>query len=493
MSLIGCALVVVSLTAAVFFALVGYLSHRDAGYGVLVLLPPLLLAGPGAALVLAGWLRERRRHRRGLHSSFLRRWVIDPFGMLRGVGPRVILAATAAGTFSLFAAGACSLSAVEFTESNTFCGEVCHAVMHPEATVYTHSAHSRIDCVNCHVGSGGESYIRAKINGLRQIYLIATDQVRRPIPTPIEHRRSSDDMCASCHSPDRLVGYKALERAYFLNGQEGEPLRLRMLVDVGGPQSPVRGTGIHFHMMFERKVEYIARDPQRQDIAWLRVTQPDGSVEEFENEDEPLTDAERGSLPVRVMECVDCHSRPAHVFTSPIDSVNAALAGGQIPGIPYIKEAAVRALDADYATAEEAMQGIEANLREFYEEEHPEELDGDPAQALGTSVAALRDIYRKTIFPEMKADWAAHPNNIGHRDSPGCFRCHNDTMVSEAGKSVFTDCARCHAILAQGEETVEVATTFDEGLAFVHPEDWDTVEEFNLCSDCHTGGADLYD
>ena len=66
-------------------------------------------------------------------------------------------------------------------------------------------------------------------------------------------------------------------------------------------------------------------------------------------------------------------------------------------------------------------------------------------------------------------------------------------MVSSAGKSVFTDCNRCHAILAQGEETVAVAPKFDEGLAFVHPEDWETVEEFTLCSDCHTGGKDLYE
>jgi hypothetical protein len=358
--------------------------------------------------------------------------------------------------------------------------------MKPEATVYQHSAHARVDCVNCHVGSGGESYIRAKVNGLRQVWAVATDQVRRPIPTPIEHRRSSDEMCASCHAPDRLIGYKAIE--------EDEPLRLRMLVDVGGPRSLAMGSGIHFHMMFDRKVEYIARDRQRQDIAWLRVTQPDGSVEEFENEEEPLTDAERASLPVRAMECVDCHSRPAHVFTSPIDSVNAALGSEALPsGIPYLKEAAVRALDGDYETLDAAMQGIEKSLTEFYEEEHPEELDGDAAQVLAPSAAALRDIYRSTIFPEMKADWKAHPDNIGHRDFPGCFRCHNDSMVSSAGKSVFTDCNRCHAILAQGEETVAVATKFDEGLAFVHPDDWETVEEFTLCSDCHTGGKDLYE
>ncbi len=37
------------------------------------------------------------------------------------------------------------------------------------------------------------------------------------------------------------------------------------------------------------------------------------------------------------------------------------------------------------------------------------------------------------------------------------------------------------------------ASNFDEGLAFVHPEDWETIEEFTVCWDCHTGGADAYE
>jgi hypothetical protein len=93
----------------------------------------------------------------------------------------------------------------------------------------------------------------------------------------------------------------------------------------------------------------------------------------------------------------------------------------------------------------------------------------------------------------MKADWKAHPDNIGHRDWPGCFRCHNDEMLDEDGESVATECSTCHVILAQDDSSIETMDDFDSGNAFVHPEDGDTFEEFTLCSECHTGGKELYE
>lgn len=138
------------------------------------------------------------------------------------------------------------------------------------------------------------------------------------------------------------------------------------------------------------------------------------------------------------------------------------------------------------------MAGIQDALKDFYAEEEPEALDG-ASQKLNEITAVLRAIYRRSIFPEMKADWRTHPDNIGHLESPGCFRCHNDEMVDEDGEAIFTDCASCHAILAQDERMVQTTAQFEEGRSFVHPEDAEPFDEFTLCTDCHTGGADLYD
>jgi len=193
------------------------------------------------------------------------------------------------------------------------------------------------------------------------------------------------------------------------------------------------------------------------------------------------------------MECIDCHSRPAHRFTSAIDSVNLAIDAGLLSrDLPSIKEVAIQALDGGYETTPAALDGIDKHVRKYYEEEYPEVLE-DRSEALDASVAALRRIYQRTIFPEMKADWRAHPDNIGHRDWPGCFRCHNDEMLDDEGESIATECATCHAILAQDDSTIATMDEFAKGQEFVHPEDGSTFEEFTLCSECHTGGKELYE
>lgn len=93
----------------------------------------------------------------------------------------------------------------------------------------------------------------------------------------------------------------------------------------------------------------------------------------------------------------------------------------------------------------------------------------------------------------MKAKWSAFPNNIGHRDWPGCYRCHTDKMVSAQGKQVFTDCTKCHLILAQGKAVNQsAAVNFTRGEQFVHPGFSEKIKDYTKCIDCHTGGADLY-
>jgi len=37
-------------------------------------------------------------------------------------------------------------------------------------------------------------------------------------------------------------------------------------------------------------------------------------------------------------------------------------------------------------------------------------------------------------------------NNIGHMDSPGCFRCHDDSHKTKDGMAIGQDCETCHAI-----------------------------------------------
>lgn len=498
-SLVGGLVTACGLTGMAFFLVADLKRRAHTGYAGVTFVPPALVALAGLGLVVAGALAERRRRRRGQAPS------IDPrerivVQLVRMAQPRAIvgiMGLAVALSLLVLLVGAGSARLVEYTESNRFCTTTCHEVMGPEAAAYDRSPHARVPCVKCHVGDGADGYIRAKLNGLRQLYAVATGDFHRPIPTPIVNRRPTREMCEQCHWKERFIDYKILSRHYFLADDDNTPVEVKLMVKVGGGHvnGLMSGEGIHYHMLTEHRVEYVARDAARQEIVWVRVTNPDGSTHEYELESDPLTPEERASLPVHEMTCIDCHSRPAHQFRKPVDAVNAALATGRLPReLPMIKREAVRLLSADYATTAGALDTIATRLDAFYREQWPDRYAA-LRPAVERAVETIQDIFRHSVFPEMRASWRVHPDNIGHRDFPGCFRCHNDEMVDADGQAVFTDCTRCHLVLAESRGGVSAAAAVDfrTGNAFVHPDDEESVEEYTSCTDCHDGGAGVYE
>lgn len=495
-SLVGLLLATGSLSSAIFFSIRNVWLDHAKPYESLIYLPLTALGLLGLALVAFGALREARHRARGEPPLFSGSITIELQRFAHGGGLVVVPAVMGIATFLVLGIGTGTADFVEFTESNDFCGQVCHAVMHPEATAHQTSPHANVQCVQCHVGEGAGSYMHSKLNGARQLYALVTGKIHRPIPTPLRDQRPAREICEACHWPSRFIGKKEIVRSYYRADEENSPIRLRMLVNIGGAPSTlageIEGSGIHYHMLLGHKVEYVARDWQRLQIPWVRVTHPDGDVEVYENSDEPLEDEERERLEIRQMDCLDCHNRPAHRFVAPVNSVNNAITTGLVSReLPFVKREAVRALDQRYDSLDAAMEGIERNLRGFYESEYPE-IVHEKAEELERSVEAVKLLYRQTFFPEMRASWAAYPVNLGHRDSPGCFRCHNDTMESESGDTLFIDCQRCHLILAEGED-VDTVHSHTEAVPFWHPEDDDTINEFAPCTDCHDGGATLYE
>jgi hypothetical protein len=51
----------------------------------------------------------------------------------------------------------------------------------------------------------------------------------------------------------------------------------------------------------------------------------------------------------------------------------------------------------------------------------------------------------------MNVTWGTYPNHIGHEDTPGCFRCHDEEHVGPDGRTITQDCSACHEILAMEE------------------------------------------
>lgn len=352
-----------------------------------------------------------------------------------------------------------SYQSYHYTESVNFCGQTCHVVMEPEYTAYLQSPHARVSCAECHIGAGAEWYVRAKISGLRQVWGVLTNHFQRPVPTPIHNLRPARETCERCHWPQKFVGN--LDRTYqhYLKGEDDEedankPWAIRLLLKVGGanPRLGMVG-GIHWHI--GSKVEYVAIDEKRQVIPWVRMTDAEGKVTVWKTSD--FKDGDETKFQIRQMDCMDCHNRPSHMFKNPNEAVDASMALGRIDvNIPFIKRDAVEVLGKPYNTVEEAMQGIETGL-----------MANNASQPnIKTTIAEVQDIYRHNYFPLMKSNWSVYPVNIGHKEWPGCARCHDgEHATADGAKTLASDCKICHITLAQGADPNQLTPN----IKFKHP------------------------
>jgi hypothetical protein len=151
------------------------------------------------------------------------------------------------------------------------------------------------------------------------------------------------------------------------------------------------------------------------------------------------------------MDCMDCHNRPTHTFQSPERAVDLAMESGAVsPALPFIKKVAVEALRKEYKSQAEGAAGIRAAIEDSYK-------TGDRA-AIGRAASAVVAIYERNVFPNMHITWGSYPNNLGHMDLHGCFRCHDDTHVSPDGRSIPGDCETCHKTLAMDEANPKILT-----------------------------------
>ena len=421
-------------------------------------------------LGFAGAWRERRRRARGGAATSLQ---ID---LNRPRDRRGVVAFIAGSVVFLLVSAIGSYNAFNFTESVTFCGETCHKVMKPENVTHEHGPHARVACVECHVGKGVSWFVKSKISGSYQLYAVAFNKYPRPIPTPITSLRPARDTCEECHWPQKFSGNKDRTFSYFQSDASNSPYSIRLSIKIGGAD-PSRGPvgGIHWHMVVGNSVEYVATDPARQKIPWVRITDPQGVVTVYR---EPKFTNDISRMEIRKMDCMDCHNRPSHRYVSPDRAVNLAMELNQIDRtIPWIKTNAVYALTEKYDTDDQARDGIATALAQRY--------PNDPR--IHDVIPVVQQIYRDNFFPEMKANWSVYPDNLGHMIWPGCFRCHDGKHKTEDKKLTIkaNDCNSCHTILAQGVGE-ELNKLTPAGQKFIHP--GGDLDENPTCNDCHTGG-----
>ena len=356
-----------------------------------------------------------------------------------------------------------SYRGLHYMDSVAFCGQTCHVVMEPEYVAHQRSPHSRVRCVECHIGPGAPWFVRSKLSGSWQVVAVLLDLYPRPIPTPVENLRPSIDTCEQCHWPSKFHGDRIIVRPHFAEDEDNSLSQTVLSMHTGGV-NPATGAieGIHgAHLDTVGRMTYIAADRQRQEIPYVRYEAPEGEVREyFADGAAPLEELE-ASGELRRMDCMDCHNRPTHIYEMPGRAMDEAMSAGTIDRtLPFIKQQGMEVLQLSYVSQDEAASQIPTRLRAYYRQNYPELFNSPMRHAIEDAAIELVEIYRGNVFPRMNLFWGTYPVNLGHDPFPGCFRCHDGMHWTLDGEnSIDSDCTTCHTLLAYEEANPEILAT----------------------------------
>jgi hypothetical protein len=283
-----------------------------------------------------------------------------------------------------------------------------------------------------------------------------------PIQAPVKYLRPARETCEQCHWPQRFTGDKFIVKKTYKDDQKNTAQTTALLLKVGG-RTWQGSVGIHGrHLDVASRIRYISIDDQRQVIPVVYYTDDKGKTVTYTSTDIKTTPQQLDAGEHRTMDCVDCHNRPTHAFDLPENAVNRQMAAGLIsPELPFIRKKAVELLKANYADRDTAQREIVDQVSAFYRSSYSDVYNTRRA-LVEQSAQSIADIYLRYIFPAMKVGWGVHPNNLGHNDFPGCFRCHDGSHTSAEGQTIVNDCTACHNLLAVEEENPKILT--DLGL-----------------------------
>ncbi len=459
---IGAAGIVLTTTAFVLFLfmellrLTGAVTNAYVGLVSYMALPALFMLG--LTLIPIGWIRYRRRAGRSTRELLEKRFAPDLLAP-RITGSRLVSIVSVLTLVNVLFLGVGGARMLHFMDTPVFCGTACHSVMNPEWSVYQASPHSRVACVECHVGEGVDALIDAKLNGLWQVISATFNLYERPIPTPVRNLRPARETCEHCHWPEKFYGERIATFPRFGMDSLSSPSYTTLSLKIGSGTGERRGE-IHWHIARQNQVRYRSLEDEREVMIWVESLRPDGTWHRWTNRTlatrTDLGSGEGGAegpvgagdMEARVMDCVDCHNRATHIYENPEEAVDRRLASGEIdPSLPYVKKVAFEALSARYPDSLSAKAGVRREVQLTYAQRIPGGATADP-RAIERLIATLQAIYTRNVHPQMRVWWNPYPDHLGHRGGTGCFRCHSPDLVDEAGESIVDHCTLCHSILA---------------------------------------------
>ena len=388
--------------------------------------------------------------------DYLRDYFTDPtkFSRMR----KLVFFAVFLTCINLFIFSLLGYRGYHYMESVGFCGQFCHQVMNPEYTAYSNSAHSRVPCVECHIGAGATWFVKSKVSGIRQLFAVALDTYPRPIEVPVHGLRPARDTCEECHRPAKFHGDKLVVKDDFKPDEKNTHVQTVMLMKIGtAGDRAVSPHGIHWHVAPENSITYRATSWDRMDIPEVTLTKADGTKVVFRTPDaEKKLKAAGDNVEERVMDCIDCHNRPTHVYLPAKEAIDGKIMTGAIPtDLPYIKRQAMEVVQKDYPSQDAARSAIATSLNTFYQKNYPGLVKKNPA-LLEKAITGVQAAYCQNVFPSMNVKWGTYTSHIGHTQDKGCWRCHDEEHVAASGETISMDCDTCHSILAEDEKNPEI-------------------------------------
>ncbi len=422
----------------------GNVSNPYIGLLVFIAIPAIFFAG--LAMIPIGIFLGKRRVAQRIDSLPDRRTAWRRAGVFFGVM-----------TFANIVIGSqLTYRSVEHMETVQFCGQTCH-VMKPEFTGHLSAPHQEVSCAACHIAPGAEGWFKAKMAGTQQLVAVTFNNFPRPIESGLESNRlvSSAATCEQCHARQLFIGSRLRILTKYKDDEANSRNETVLMMQVGGG---MRG-GIHgAHLGPGVHIRYAAQDKKRQSIPWVEYRNTTTGVTQSYLASGAKPDV-ASTLPVFEMQCVDCHNRAAHSFEQADRAIDASISAGRIAAdLPFIKKTGVELLKASYGGEEDAAQKIPAGVAGFYQQKYPN-IAGARAADIQAAGQELSAIYGRNVFPDLKVTWGTYPNNLGHMDDPGCFRCHDDSHAAADKKTITQDCNTCHQMLAVEESSPEVLKT----------------------------------
>jgi hypothetical protein len=336
-----------------------------------------------------------------------------------------------------------SVHAWEYSNSSEFCGTACHT-MPPQSVTYLNSPHANVTCEECHIGrvSLPDQFTRKTREGLRELYLTAFNLYEYPIhASALQPVR---DTCEKCHKPEAFAGDTLRTTTRFESDTDNTAYITYLILKTrGGTKDENLGDGIHWHIA--NQVEYYAVDKLEQTIPYVRVHHDDGTVTEYIDVESDFDPASIDESQMQTMDCISCHNRVSHNFKSPAISMDDYMARDMIsPLIPEIRIKAIEILSNEYETQELGLNAI-AGLENYYKAYHAD-FYSENSELIQSAVVQIQNIYKESVFIEQEVNWETHPNNLGHIENPGCFRCHDGQHLNELQQAIRLECNLCHSI-----------------------------------------------